>query len=1171
MKKMSAGEGYRYFMETVATGDVGRSMSTPLTRYYAETGTPPGRWLGGGVAALGSDAAGRLAVGDIVTEAQMARLAGKGLDPVTGEKLGRAYPDYGPGSDRKAVAGYDFTFSLPKSASILWAVADASLQEIIVDVHHAAIGDVFTVMECELAATRVGAAVAGSAVRAAGEGGAVAQVPVTGLIAMAFDHPDSRANDPHLHTHVVVSNKVKTVLDGRWRSLDGRGLHEATVALSELHEALVADRLTRALGVDWEPRSRGQDRNPAWAIRGVPDELVEAFSNRSQQIDARTDELIAAHRARYGRAPTRKQIVKYRGQANLETRPAKTQHSLADLTATWRQRAARLLGRDPAAWARQLTSSGRARMLRAGDVPHDVISDVAATVLIAVGEKRSTWRRWNLIAETVRQTKAWRFASTEDRLAVTMAITERALEGSVRLTPPDLEPTPAAFLRPDGSSVFRPKDSAVFTSQALLDAEVRLVDRANTRTAPTLELAAVGHAVTTGRDGTTRDAGRRGKVRRVSVEQVEAVARIGTSGRQIDLLVGPAGAGKTTTMRALRAAWERQHGCGSVVGLAPSAAGAEVLAADLGIGCENTAKWLYDHLHGHARFQAGQLVIIDEATLAGTLTLDRITAHAARAGAKVLLVGDPSQLQAVEAGGAFALLTVDRDSQDEVPELTEVHRFVNDWEKRASLLLRHGRTEAVGAYLAHDRVRDGDADDMIETAYGAWQHDLAQGKASVLVAAAGETVRALNERARAERLQTGATDPGRAVRLADGLEASAGDVVITRHNDRRLRTRSGDWVRNGDRWTVAKVRHDGSVVVRQPGASYGRTVTLPASYAAEYLDLGYAITTHRTQGVTTDTAHLLAGPGLTREHLYVGLTRGREANTVYLATDTGTGITPDDFTEPTARAVLTAIVNTSGAENAATQTRHDEHERYGSIAQLAAEYETLAAAAQHHRWKRLLQDSGLTPAEVDQIVTAPAFGALTAELRRAEADGYTVEAVLPAVVAQRGLADADDPAAVLHYRLAHTTATPFRSNGLTPRLIPQPRRIAGLIPQATGPMAPEYEKALLERERRIEQRADDLLARAKRDKEPWLTELGPEPTGRRRHTWRTAARTIAAYRDRHTITSDIPPGHESVVTDAQARDAARVAHALQRITPNLEEVLYHDDSPGHEKDVGMGL
>jgi len=112
-------------------------------------------------------------------------------------------------------------------------------------------------MEREVAFTRTGAS----------EGnGAVAQVEVRGVIATAYDHYDSRAGDPHLHTHVVISNKVQTVLDNKWRSLDSRPMHAATVAISELHEAVFADHLTRVLGVEWELRAMGRNRNPGWAI-----------------------------------------------------------------------------------------------------------------------------------------------------------------------------------------------------------------------------------------------------------------------------------------------------------------------------------------------------------------------------------------------------------------------------------------------------------------------------------------------------------------------------------------------------------------------------------------------------------------------------------------------------------------------------------------------------------------------------------------------------------------------------------------------------------------------------------------------------------------------------------------------------------------------------------------
>ena len=116
---------------------------------------------------------------------------------------------------RRAVAGFDYTFSVPKSVSVLWGVADAGTQALIAQAHHEAIAEVVDFMEREVAATRTGYTAAD---------GAVAQVDVTGLIATAFDHYDSRAGDPQLHTHVVISNKAKTTLDGKWRSLDGSAL-----------------------------------------------------------------------------------------------------------------------------------------------------------------------------------------------------------------------------------------------------------------------------------------------------------------------------------------------------------------------------------------------------------------------------------------------------------------------------------------------------------------------------------------------------------------------------------------------------------------------------------------------------------------------------------------------------------------------------------------------------------------------------------------------------------------------------------------------------------------------------------------------------------------------------------------------------------------------------------
>ncbi|MEJ1092947.1 MobF family relaxase [Microbacterium istanbulense] len=1155
MRVMSAGDGYKYLLKTVAAADGNRSLSTPLTRYYMEEGTPPGRWLGAGVAALGK---GEIRAGDRVSEHQLQLLMGAGHDPITDQPLGRAFPIYKseakrieariagleptmtPGakgeavaqivaeetarSARRAVAGFDFTFSIPKSASVLWAVADAGEQALIGEAHHRAVAEVVAFMEREVAATRTGAT--------SGDG-AVAQVDVTGLIATAFDHFDSRAGDPHLHTHVVISNKAKTAFDGKWRSLDGRPMHAAVVALSELHEAVFADHMTRTFGVEWEARDMGRDRNPAWAITEIPEELVAEFSTRARHIDIAKDRLIAEYVAQHGRQPSNATILKLRAQATLTTRPEKQVRSLADLTGEWRERATKTLGRDATMWAREVTDNDKPLLLRADDVPLDVIGEIGRSVVEVVGEKRSTWRRWNLMAEASRQTMGWRFATMQDREAIVAMVADAAERVSLRLTPPELATSPVVFRRPDGTSVFRPKGSTVFTSEAQLAAEDRLLERASNLAGPTVALATV--------EKITRRADTEGRM--LGDDQADALIRIAVSGRMLDVLVGPAGAGKTTAMNALRRAWEAEHGPGSVVGLAPSAVAAQVLADDLGIATENTAKWWQNHLLHGTTFAVGQLIIIDEASLAGTLSLDRITHLAQDAGAKVLLVGDYAQLQSVDAGGAFAMIANDRN---DTPELVDVHRFTHAWEKTASLELRHGRTQAIDTYLTHQRITGGDAETMTDAAYNAWRADRDKGLISVLIAETHEDVTTLNRRARADLIHNKTLNPDREVELRDGTAAGVGDTVITRRNDRRLRTTTGrDWVRNGDIWTVTAVRDDGTIAIRKPGRRFGGTVVVPAGYVADQVDLGYAVTAFRAQGVTTDTAHVLVEPTSTRETFYVAMTRGRHSNRAYVTLDRADDHAqphPGDDPHATARSVLYGVLQHSGAELSAHEATVAEQEQWGSIAQLAAEYETIAAAAQHDRWATLIRSSGLTDEQADSAIESDAFGPLAAELRRAEANHHDVETLLPRLVAARGFSDADDIAAVLHYRVERATTRPAGSG----RTWKPPRLIAGLIPRAHGVTNAEMRAALDEREALIEARADAVLDVALAESTPWIEALGETPSDRRRATaWRKAARVVAAYRDRYRIADDAPLGAPPEST-AQKIDAARARSAIDR-------------------------
>ncbi|MGR0221548.1 MobF family relaxase [Agromyces sp. ZXT2-6] len=1121
MRVMSAGDGFRYLLRTVAAGDGDRSLSTPLTRYYSAEGTPPGRWMGSGLHALGST----IVEGSEVSEEQLQRLIGLGRDPVTGEPLGRAYPVYEKGSDlatarRRAVAGYDFTFSIPKSASVLWGVADATTQALIVQAHHAAVAESLAFIEREVAATRTGVAV---------RDGAVAQVDVSGLIATAFDHFDSRAGDPHLHTHVVISNKVMAVLDGKWRSLDGRPLHAAVVAISELHETLFADALTRSIGAQWEQRPRGRDRSPAWAITKVPEALVAEFSTRSQHIDAETDRLIEAHMQAQGRRPGRVTIMKLRAHATLSTRPTKEVHSLAELTAGWRERAARVLGTGAMNWDHATVANLPEAMLRADDIPLSQVGALGSAVMTAVSEKRSTWRHWNLVAEAARQTMSLRFASASDREAVIGLVVDAAERASLRLTPPELAPSPASFRRSDGSSVFRQKQSVVFSSAEVMAAESSLLARSADDSAPRVALKTL-HVTLNGGSG-------RGAV---GDGQFEALAKIVASGRLVDVLVGPAGAGKTSAMSALRRMWEKEHGAGSVVGLAPSAAAAHVLAEDLGIPTENLAKWWHDHLRKGTTFRVGQLVIVDEASLAGTLHLARVTALAEVGRAKVLLVGDPAQLQSVEAGGAFSLLVHDRT---DAPELVEVHRFVNEWERTASLALRRGDPEAIDEYIAHARVIEGSTEAMANAAYLAWRADTRAGKASVLISESNEAVSALNVRARVELILEGRVDALREAELHDGTAASVGDIVITRRNDRRLRA-GRRWVRNGDRWTVATVRRDGGLEVRRPERSWRGTVVLPAAYVRRHVELGYAVTAHRAQGITTDTSHVVVASGTTRENLYVAMTRGRESNAAYVAIDrpdvSHIGPRPGDAEKPTARRVLYGVLQHVGAELSAHETLAGEQDAWASIAQLAAEYETIAAAAQRGRWTELVRGCGLPPGQAEAVIESDSFGPLTAELRRAEAEHFDIEQLLSTIVRARGFDDAQDVAAVLRARVAAATARGVRGRAAPSRRAP--RLIAGLIPPVLGEIDPESRRALEERRALIEARADAILDQSLHGKASWTRALGVPPRGAS-EVWRRHALTVAAYRDRYGVTGMHALGPEPQ-NEVQRADAARARRAL---------------------------
>ena len=274
-------------------------------------------------------------------------------------------------------------------------------------------------------------------------------------------------------------------------------------------------------------------------------------------------------------------------------------------------------------------------------------------------------------------------------------------------------------------------------------------------------------------NGTALDAG-----------QAALVRQMCTSGARLQLAIAPAGAGKTTAMRALTAAWTQDGG--QVIGLAPSAAAAAVLREQTGITADTLAKLTWSLQHGElpdwaARIGRSTLVIIDEAGMADTLTLDRVVQYVTALGGSVRLIGDDQQLGAIGAGGILR----DIKHTHGALQLTELHRFTHPAEAAASLALRDGDPAALDFYLNHGRVHVGDLATTTQDAFTAWAGDRAAGVDAIMLAPTRELVADLNHRARTHRL--GGTPAGREVQLADGNQASVGDVIITRSNDRRLR------------------------------------------------------------------------------------------------------------------------------------------------------------------------------------------------------------------------------------------------------------------------------------------------------------------------------------------------------------------------------------------------
>ena len=1167
IRRLSIGAGYKYLLKSIAIGDGPEGANkSDLVRYYSETGTPPGVFLGAGLVGLNNNEG--VEVGQSVTAENLQRMLQDCADPITGEVLGRA-------PSKKAVGGFDLTFSPSKSVSTTWALADKKTREVIYRCHQEAIAEVLSYAESEIFHSR------------SGKQGCVEE-GIVGVVAASFTHFDSRGGDPQLHDHVVVLNRVQAKDDGAWRTLDSRGLFASTVMLSEMHQGVLSDLLTAELGWGWEPHARRSSPAPKWEVAGVSQRLMDEFSTRTIAILDAKDRLITQFEEDHHRAPTDVEVLKLRQTATLSTRRAKKGVGLGDLTNEWTARATPYLDNEPTAWVHEL--GGRdVPAFTSGEFEDEILLDIATTALEIVSSKRPTFSRANVQAEVFRQMQGVRFTAPTERILTATQATDLAVSQALLITTPDLHHTPRFLLRADGTSKFRATGNWIYTTTTLLDAEARLLDAGQRTDAAVVPLATVANITKQPLPGKTFT---------LSIAQALAVEQITTSGYALDLLVGPAGTGKSTAMAGLRTAWNAEHGAGSVTGLAPSAAAAEVLGDDMGIDTDNLAKWLYEHRqHGQrtreieelrekvrlieqagrapsprllasiasreealARWtlRAGQLIVVDEASLASTFALDELMSAALDARAKVVLVGDGAQLSSVDAGGMFRTLV--RDRGDKAPTLADVRRFSAAWEKEASLGIRNGANSALGAYATHERIADGTRDEMLDAIYDSWKADGERGLHSLMLASDSATVNELNARARVERVASGAV-VHEGVDLAGAMTAGVNDLVVTRENNRRLKTETG-WVKNGDVWTVSATHPDGSMTVTRVDGQ--GSVNLPATYVAENVELAYATTVHRAQGRTVDTAHAFVSPTTTREVLYVALTRGSESNHLYIDThydpDPDTG--HDGLTEvPSALDVLADVLRHEGADVSATDMIRQSQTQ--SIAALVAEYDTIVSMAEGPRWDEVLSESGLNDTELSQAKASPAYGALLAQLRDAENRGFDVDTELAMLVTGRSFGDADDVASVLHYRVdRYVTGVGYPSP-------PANELVAGIFLRPSGIADPDILSALNDRADAIELRAHELATIAIERGGAWVQDFGEAPASRELYErWVLEVATGATYIEcwsidnPDTIIDDAFVSHEQETQRRRVLGAAQRAHALTAVDTAPTKTAYVFSSEG---------
>jgi conjugative relaxase-like TrwC/TraI family protein len=956
----------------------------------------------------------------------------------------------------------------------------------------------------------------------------------------------SRDGDMQLHVHSQIAHVARTVTDGKWRAPDSLGYNEHVGAVGAIVAQHLEESLTRRFGLEWVARDDGY----GFEIKGISGEMMRLFSSRRESITAEVRTRAAQFEQRYGRAPSQRELAQLAQASNLATRNAK--HGALDVAqvhAAWADKLARTLGVPLASVAPSVwhARSGRAAAQAPGadgTITRELELARAAQKAVALAQQeKSTWTRADVIKYLGRVLP--RSGIEPGAIAALLEnLADRALasefEPVVCLEAPEPAQVPASLLRADGRSIYQRHSGTRYATRAQLVMEERMLAQAGADGAPRLTRAQAAHAL--GADSARLDDGLNGRGRaaqdqrtRTGLREDQAAAALSvlTDGKRVSVINAPAGSGKTRVLTDVGRAWAGA-GLGPVVGITASQSARNTLAAGVPVSY-NSAQFL-GHLPGRrgARgpFEVGRaaLLVIDEAsTMAGPDLADLIGYAEARDG-KVILAGDTSQLQAVENGGGMSLLA---DALG-YARLAEPTRFRAAWEQAASLRLRAGDTTVLVSYDEHGRIIGGQPEQMMDAAAAAYVALTADGTDTLLMAADHALRRELSRRIRDDLIRLGVVQDGPAVRIADGGQASPGDLIVCTRNDHRVEAAEpGRTLANGDLLRIEAVTAGGLVVRRaldaDPRTGQRRWTERNFLYSLfGDSELGYAVTDHVAQGRTVHTGLAVITGTEDRQHAYVALTRGTDVNIAYVFTvspkwaDPVPGPRPapelarydqihaerDGVRAPvsrpappgTALGVLAGVLDRDGQQLSATQARQQALADADHLALLHAIWTAETAPARAQRYRDLLL--GALPPGYRQ---EPGHQArwLWRTLRGAELAGLDPGQVLAEAIGERDLAGARDVPAVVDARIRS------RFGSLVPRPAdPWSVQVPGIADAERRGYAARIAALMDARKDRIGEHAADHAL-------PWaVAALGPVPAHLPdRLVWQQKAASIGAWRE----------------------------------------------------------